>query len=60
MDAIRYLVSFSDGGVGMRHRDAPLEVGQEIDDCGDRYRIVKVDPPPSEAGFGRAWAERQE
>lgn len=57
MVEIRYLVNFDDGGVGMRKRDVPLEVGDALEDCGERYRIVKVDPPPSEAGFGRAWAQ---
>ena len=41
MGEIRYLVKFSDGGVGMRKREAPLEVGDELDDCGERYRVVQ-------------------
>jgi hypothetical protein len=32
----------------MRHHDSPLEVGDEIDDCSERYRVVKVEQPPSE------------
>ena len=42
----------------MRTRHEPLEVGDLIDDCGHGYRVVTVEQPPSEAGFGRAWAER--
>ena len=57
MDEIRYLVAFSDGGVGMRRRELPLEVGDELDDCGEHYRVVRVEQPPSPMGFGRAWAE---
>jgi hypothetical protein len=58
MDALRYLITFSDGGSGMRTRSASLEPGEIIDDCGASYRVVTVEPPPSQAGFGRAWAER--
>jgi hypothetical protein len=57
MVEIRYLVKFSDGGVGMRTRREPLEVGDELDDCGERYLVVKVEQPPSEDGFGRAQAD---
>ena len=31
--------------------------GGEVDDGGERYRVVRVEQPCSEAGFGRAWAE---
>jgi hypothetical protein len=58
MDEIRYLIVFIDGGAGMRTRSGPLEVGDAIDDCGETYSVVRVEQPPSEAGFGRAWAER--
>jgi hypothetical protein len=54
---IRYLITYSDGGAGMRHHAEPLEVGDELDDCGERYRVVRVEQPPSGTGFGRAWAE---
>ena len=57
MTEIRYLVAFNDVGVGMRKLDAPLVEGDEFDDCGAHYRVVRVEQPPSEAGFGRAWAE---
>ncbi len=42
----------------MRVRPRPLEVGAPVEDCGSQYVIVIPEPPPSEAGFGRAWAER--
>ncbi len=58
MVEIRYLVKFSDGGVGMRTRSEPLEVGEELDDCGERYLVVKVEQPSTAAGFGRAWVDR--
>jgi hypothetical protein len=56
---IRYLVHFSDGGAGMRHRDEPLEEGIELTDGGTRYVIVRVTAPPGPASFGHAWAERR-
>ena len=55
-EQIRYLVRFSDGGVGMRQRDEPLTVGAVIEDCGQRYVVEGVEPPPNPAGFGRATA----
>jgi len=56
---IRYLITYSDGGAGMRHHPELLEVGDGLDDCGQHYHVVTVERPPSEAGFGRAWAERE-
>ena len=44
---IRYLITFSDGGSGRRFRDEPLEVGAELDDGGNRYRVVRLEQPPS-------------
>ena len=58
MVAIRYLVKFSDGDVGMRTRSEPLEVGDELDDCGEHYDVVKVEQPTSVGGFGRASVDR--
>lgn len=58
MEGIRYLVTFSDGGVGMRTRNEALVVGDELSDCGERYLVVKVEQPSSQAGFGRAWVDR--
>jgi hypothetical protein len=54
---IRYLVNFDDGGTGMRFLDRPLAVGDEIDDCGEHYRVTRVEQPTSESGFGHAWVE---
>jgi hypothetical protein len=56
----RYLITFSDGGSGMRRRDEPLEVGHELRDSTNRYRIVDVVEPPNTTGLGRARAERIE
>jgi hypothetical protein len=58
MPDTRYLITFDDGGAGMRTRPVTLEVGDTISDCGERYLVVTVEPPRSAAGFGRAWAER--
>lgn len=54
---IRYLVHFSDGGAGRRFRDEPLEVGAELMEGRRRYRVVRVEQPPSPRRLGRAWAE---
>ena len=54
---IRYLVRFSDGGSGIRYRDRPLDAGDEIDDGGERYRVVRVEQPSTGQGFGQAWVE---
>jgi hypothetical protein len=53
----RYLVHYSDGGSGMRARDAALGIGSEVRDGGSRYRVVRVEQPPHERAFGHAWAE---
>jgi hypothetical protein len=53
----RYLVHFSDGGSGMRHRVEPLNTGDEVADGGARYRVVRVEQPKSERSFGHAWTE---
>ena len=52
MTGLRYLITYSDGGSGMRHHAEPLEVGDTVEDGGSRYRVTAVVPPPSEAGFG--------
>jgi hypothetical protein len=54
---IRYLVHFDDGGSGMRMMDEPLEVGCELTEGADRYRVVRVERPPKPRSFGHAWAE---
>jgi hypothetical protein len=38
-------------------RDEPLEVGDELRDGDGRYRVERVEQPPSPRGFGHAWAE---
>jgi hypothetical protein len=49
---IRYLVHFSDGGSGRRFRDEPLEICAELKEGRRRYRIMRVEQPPSRRGFG--------
>ena len=56
-DRPRYLVHYSDGGSGMRLRAEPLDVGCELSEGTDRYRVVRVDPPAHERTFGHAWVE---
>jgi hypothetical protein len=58
MTDTRYLITYDDGGSGMRKRQTPLAVGDTVEDCGSQYVIVNIEPPRTEAGFGRAWAER--
>ena len=53
---VRYLVHFSDGGSGMRHRDEPLAVGAELSE-GGRYVVERVEPPPNPDALGHAWAK---
>jgi hypothetical protein len=49
---IRYLVHFSDGGSGMHYRSEPLTVGVELADGGARYRVERVEPPPTRTRSG--------
>jgi hypothetical protein len=58
MTDMRYLITFDDGGAGMRARREPLTAGDTIEDGGAKYVVTTVEPPPSNAGFGRAWAVR--
>jgi hypothetical protein len=53
----RYLVHYSDGGSGMRRHDALLDIGDELRDGGNRYRVVHVEHPANAHAFGHAWAE---
>jgi hypothetical protein len=55
---IRYLVHFDDGGSGMRYSNEPLDVGVELTEGDNRYRVERVEPPPNPSAFGHAWAER--
>ena len=50
----RWLMHFSDGGAGMREYAKPREVGQEIRDGRNRYRIVRVEPKTTRGGLGHA------
>jgi hypothetical protein len=54
----RYLITFDDGGSGMRTRTTSLAVGDTVEDCGSQYVIVTVEPSETAGGFGRSWAER--
>jgi hypothetical protein len=51
------MIHFSDGGSGMRICDERLVPGAELRDGGARYRLLRVEHPPSPQGFGHAWAE---
>jgi hypothetical protein len=55
----RHLIHFDDGGSGMRHRDEPLAVGDELSDGGVDYVIDRVEPAPGAMSFGHAWAVRR-
>ena len=55
---LRYLVHFDDGGSGMRLRTKPLDVGCELAEGRDRYRVMRVEHPAHERTFGHAWATR--
>jgi hypothetical protein len=53
----RVLVHFSDGGSGMREHDRSLELDDELQDGGQQYRVVRVEPKNTSGGFGHLWAE---
>ena len=55
---LRYLVHFSDGGSGMRHFDAQLDVGAVLGDGAQRYTVERVEHPPNPNALGRAWVTR--
>ena len=57
---VRYLVHFSDGGSGMRHRDESLNVGDELSEGGRCYTIERVEPPPNPNALGHAWVRAVE
>jgi hypothetical protein len=57
-EQLRYLVHFDDGGSGMRYRDEPLGVGDDLIDGGRSYRVERVEPPPNPSAFGHAWVTR--
>jgi hypothetical protein len=41
----------------MRHHTRPLAVGDQLDDCGEHYRVTQVEQPTSESRFGHASVE---
>src|SRR5262245_56300126 len=57
---VRYIVHFGDGGSGMRHRDEQLEVGAELREGGERYRVGRVEQPGHARAIGHAWVARIE
>jgi hypothetical protein len=60
VERLRYLIHFSDGGSGKRHRDEPLEADAELRDGGSVYEVERVEQPPNPHSFGHAWAKRVE
>jgi hypothetical protein len=52
---VRYIVHFGDGGSGMRHLDEPLEVGVELREGDERYRVERVEQPVHGTALGHAW-----
>jgi hypothetical protein len=55
----RYLVHYSDGRSGMRRYDAQPDLGQELDDGGSRYRVVRVEDPPNPNSASSACSKRR-
>jgi hypothetical protein len=53
---LRYLVHFSDGGSGMRFREAQLDVGDELTEGVDHYVVERVEQPGHGQALGHAWA----
>jgi hypothetical protein len=56
VERLRYLVHFSDGGSGMRHRDAPLNESDELSEGAQRYLVERVEQPGHEHALGHVWA----
>jgi hypothetical protein len=56
---VRDLIQFSDGGSGVRTRDAPVDPGAELVDGSSRYGVVRVEPAPNPQAFGHVWARRR-
>jgi hypothetical protein len=57
---IRNLVHFDGAGAGMRFREEPLQVGDELSEGDGRYEVERVEQRPSVLPFEHAWAERSE
>ena len=56
----RFLVHFSDGGTGMREYDRLLQVGDELMDGGQPYRVDRVKAKTTRGGFHHAWVVLRE
>lgn len=54
---VRYLVTFSDGGSGMRWYDDPLAEDTVVNDGPAAYAVAHVEQPKFPGGLGRAWCE---
>jgi hypothetical protein len=55
---LRNLVHFDDGGSGMRLRPEPLDVGSELAEGVDRYRVMRVEQPRHERTLGTHGSSR--
>jgi len=51
---LRYLMHFSDGGTGVRHRDEPLDGGDELSDGTARYVVERDEQPGHQHALGHA------
>jgi hypothetical protein len=49
-------VHFSDGGSGMRYRDAQLNEGDELSEGAQRYTVERVEHPGNPHALVHAWA----
>jgi hypothetical protein len=56
-ERLRYLIHFSDGGSGMRYRDAQLDVGDKMSEGAQRYTVERVEQAASPQALGHAWAK---
>lgn len=55
-ERLRYLIHFSDGGSGMRYREAQLDAGDELREGAQRYVVEQVEQAPNPNALGHAWA----
>jgi hypothetical protein len=55
-ERLRYLIHFSDGGRGMRYRNAQLAAGDELREGAQRYVVERVEQAPNPSALGHAWA----
>jgi hypothetical protein len=54
-EQVRYVIHYSDGGAGIRYRDAQLAVDDVSNEGGQRYVVERVEEPPSPFGLGHVW-----